>query len=300
MRWSFSQELTGGTWYWPEEQQAFLLLDGVRIKELPRRLYEWSDGRLEADLLYAGTPWSSVSNVSPWLVQLSGSDDPILQHYLAEGLKPEWGYLIISEASLLEMADHLRRLIQVVHPNGAPMLLRLADPAAITALLSPESSPAQAPWGPIGKLIAPNAVTEEWECWSPVQDEAAPLLPDIEGYHLTDAQLKRLQGCDLRRDTRQIMAFVDQHCPGWLPNLEKSQLYDHLTNIIQEARSLGFSAPRELALLCTLMARLGITTWRGHTNSTAYHSLIDTRFSTLERLEVALNAANPPQSHVTT
>lgn len=300
MRWSFSQELTGGTWCWPEKQQVFLLLDGVRVKELPRRLYEWSEGRLEADLLYAGTPWSSVSDISPWLVRLSGSDDPILQHYLTEGLEPEWGYLIISEASLLEVADHLRRLIQVVHPNGVPVLLRLADPAAIAALLTPESSPAQAPWGPIGKLIAPDAVTKEWKYWSPAQDQAAPLLPGTEGYRLTDAQLKRLQDCDLRRDTCQLMTFVDRHCPGWLPDTARPQRYDHLATVIQEARGLGFSAPRELALLCTLMARLGITSWRGHTDSTAYHGLIDTRFSTIERLEVALNAANPPQAHVTT
>lgn len=300
LRWPFSQGLTGGTWCWPEEQQVFLLLDGVRVKELPRRLYEWSEGRLEADLLYAGTPWAVVSGVSPWLVQVSGLDDPIMQRFIEDGLEQEWGYLIISEASLMDVADHLRRLTQVMHPSGVPMLLRLADPAVMAALLAAKNSPAHVPWGPVDQLIIPDAVTEEWQCCSPAQGSATSISLGTEAYRLSDAQLVRLQACDLRRDTWQLMTFIDRHCIDWLSDMARTQRYECLERIICEARILGFTTPREWALLCTLMARLGISTWDEQKNSEAYHALIDTRLSTIVRLEVALNAAQTLQTQVTT
>lgn len=298
--WPFSQGLTGGPWRWPVEQHVYLLLDGVRIQELPRRLYEWSEGRLEADLLYAGTPWATVSNVSPWLVRLSGPDDPVLQRFLEEGLEPEWGYLIIGQASLLEVADHLRRLVQVVHPSGVPMLLRLADPAVMSALLIAESSPAHVPWGAIDQLVAPNAVTEEWGYGSPAQVQAEPIALDSEGYRLSEVQLARLQACDLRRDTRQLLCFVERHCNDWLPDAAKSQRYACLERVIGEARDMGFNTPREWALLCTLMARLGTLTWHGHTDTPLYHELSDKRLGGIERLEAALSAATTSQSYVRT
>ncbi|WP_355662486.1 DUF4123 domain-containing protein [Halomonas salifodinae] len=298
--WPLAHGLLGGEWQWPSEQRVYLLLDGVRVEQLARRLYEWSEGRLEADLLYAGTPWSDVNEVSPWLVQLAGAEDPVLRHFLEEGLDPEWGYLIVSEADLPELGDHLRGLIQVVHPSGVPMLLRLADPAVITALLEADSSPARVPWGPIHALLAPDAVAETWQCGSPAQTDAAPLSLD-RAYRLSEPQLERLQACDRRRDTRQLMAFVDRHCRDWLPDTGTPQRHARLTAIIQEARGMGFGAPREWALFCTLMARLGITTWRAHaTETSAYRWLTATHLGALERLEAALEAATTHQSPVMT
>ncbi|MBF8224181.1 DUF4123 domain-containing protein [Halomonas sp. 328] len=295
-RWPLAQGLLGGEWQWPSEQRVYLLLDGVRVEQLARRLYEWSEGHLEADLLYAGTPWSDVDKVSPWLVQLAGAEDPVLRHFLEEGLAPEWGYLIASACDLTELGDHLRGLIQVVHPSGVPMLLRLADPAVIAALLEADSSPAQVPWGPIQTLLAPDAVTETWQCWSPAMTEAES-LPRDGAYRLSEPQLERLQACDRRRDTRQLMAFVDRHCRDWLPDTGTPQRHARLTAIIQEARGMGFVAPREWALLCTLMARLGITTWCDHaTDTSAYRWLTATHLGALERLEAALEAATTHQS----
>jgi hypothetical protein len=295
VRWALSQGLTGGTWCWPDERRVFLLLDGVRVQELPRRLYEWSDGRLEADLLYAGTPWAEVKEVSPWLVQLNGLNDPVLQAFLADGLEPEWGYLIESGASLTEVADHLRSLILVRHPLDVPMLLRLADPAVIAALLQEGSTPALVPWGPIERLMLPDAVADAWHSWAPAEDEAPPLVPPPAGYRLSEAQLQRLQACDLRRHARQLMGFVDQHCAGWLTETSRSQRHAQLIEIVHEARGMGFVSPREWALLCSLMSRLGITTWQGDESvAECLHALTDPqRGSALARLEAAL-AATPP------
>lgn len=293
-RWPLSQGLAGEAWSWPIEKPVYLLLDGVRVQELPRRLYEWSEGRLEADLLYAGTPWAEVNDVSPWLVQLNGQGDPVLQTFLADGLVSEWGYLIESTATLTEVADHLRSLILVRHPLDVPMLLRLADPAVIAALLPDGSAPALVPWGPIERLVLPDAVADEWCSGTPADDTAPPLVPDPAGYCLSEAQLRRLQACDLRRHARQLMGFVDQHCAGWLTEPNRQGRHVQLTEIVREARGMGFTSPREWALMCSLMARLGATTWQADEGLAEWrHILTDPeRGSPVARLEAALAATS--------
>ncbi|MBW5802162.1 DUF4123 domain-containing protein [Halomonas elongata] len=278
---------------WPEAGEVFLLLDGVRVKELARRLYEWSEGDLEADLLYAGTPWSDVAEVSPWLVRLKGPGDPILERFVRQGAEAEWGYLLLSSSELLEVADHLRELIQVRHCVGIPMLLRLADPAIISALFTDGSSPEQVPWGPIERLILPDAVQEAWQVNAP-QEKAANGQPvGASDYRLSESQLARLEACDRRRDIRRLMAFVDQHCEGLLTATDRPRRHAQLAGIVQEARDFGFSAPREWALLCTLMQRLGITSWREADNVEAWTSLLRDpgQGCAMERLEAALAAA---------
>ncbi|MCK2184351.1 DUF4123 domain-containing protein [Halomonas getboli] len=288
---------------WPEAGKVFLLLDGVRVKELARRLYEWSEGDLEADLLYAGTPWSEVVEVSPWLVQLRGPEDPILERFLSQGAEAEWGYLILSSSELLEVADHLRELIQVRHPVGIPMLLRLADPAVISALFTDGSLPEQIPWGPIERLILPDAVQETWQESAPQASREHVRAIGASDYRLSESQLERMQACDRRRDTRRLMVFVDQHCEGWLTVTDRPQRYVQLAGIVQEAREFGFSAPRELGLFCTLMQRLGITSWRESEDSEAWMNLLcdPGQGSGMARLESALAAAtSPSRTDVTT
>ncbi|MDN3554506.1 DUF4123 domain-containing protein [Halomonas maura] len=271
----------------------FLLLDGVRVKDLARRLYEWSEGDLEADLLYAGTPWSDVAEVSPWLVQLKGPGDPIFKQFISQGAEAEWGFLITSSAGLLEVADHLRELIQVRHPLGVPMLLRLADPAVISALLSDASSPEQLPWGPIERLILPDAVKETWQESAPQASSDNGRAIDASDYRLSESQLADLEACDRRRDTRRLMSFVDEHCDGWLTATNHAQRHAQLAGIVQEARELGFSSPREWALFCTLMQCLGITSWREAENSEMWMNLLrdPDQGSGMARLEAALSAA---------
>ncbi|MFC3284159.1 DUF4123 domain-containing protein [Litchfieldella rifensis] len=301
-RWPLTQGLLGGDWIWPIEHQVYLMLDGVRVPELPRKLYEWSDGRLNADLLYAGTPWAEVKDVSPWLVQLAGHDDPVLQHFLEEGLEGEWGYLMACQADLGETADHLKSLIQVRHPANVPMLLRLADPAVITALLTEGSSSSQLPWGPIEQLIVPDAVSGEWRSWSPESSTALPPKIDPTGYQLTETQVQRLKTCDLRRDIRHLMGFVDEYCPGWLLISSDAERYARLAEIVHQGREMGFSSLREWGLLCTLMARLQVTSLDMALLPDGVHTpLLDTsQNSGLARLKAALAAVPTGQPNATT
>ncbi|MDN7131565.1 DUF4123 domain-containing protein [Halomonas sp. MC140] len=261
--WSLNAGLQGGTWQWPVDRQVYLLLDGVRVDQLARRLYEWaSEFGLEADLLYAGTPLAEVSGVSPWLITLPSEQHPVLQFFLAQGLHEEWGYLLESKASLEELGNYLRKLLQVRHPSGVTMWLRLADPAVIAALLPDQSNPAITPWGPIDALLRPDSVTMSWHQSVPASHTAdAPLGIPQGGLQLNETQLACLQACDKRRDLRNLMRFVDAYCSNWALPKASVERYDHLAALTDTARQYGFTTPRQWGLLCTLLAKVQSTTW---------------------------------------
>lgn len=261
--WPLSVGLSSGAWRWPLVQRVFLLLDGVRVEQLARRLYEWSsEHQLDADLLYAGTPLADVSDVSPWLVALPDTHYPVLQAFLAQGLEEEWGYLIESQASLEELGYHLRQILQVRHPSGMAMWLRLADPAVIAALLPDQSNPAMVPWGPIECLVRPDAVSEAWVKSSPANSaaEAVVAIPS-NGYLLNETQLSRLQACDKRRDLRTLLHFVEKHCPEFPLPVKQLERTDLLLALTETARGYGFTNPRQWGLLCTLFSRWHCNTW---------------------------------------
>ncbi|WP_249978560.1 DUF4123 domain-containing protein [Vreelandella olivaria] len=261
--WSLSNGLSGEKWQWPVDRQVYLLLDGVRVKQLARRLYEWSaEHPLDADLLYAGTPLAEVSDVSPWLVALPDTHHPVLQAFLAQGLEDEWGYLLESQSSLEHLGNHLRQLLQVRHPSGVAMWLRVADPAIIAALLSDQSNPAMIPWGPIDCLIRPDAVAEEWVKSSPAQGASElPAAIPHHGYLLNEAQLNRLQACDKRRDIRALLHFVAKHCPALPLPVKQRERYERLAALTESARGYGFNNPRQWGLLCTLFSRERCNSW---------------------------------------
>mgnify|MGYP003147184889 CR=1 FL=1 len=138
------EALSGGSWH----LNSYLLLDGISVEALPRKIYEWSDSP-EYEVLYLETPWVELSDVSPFLVKLHGKNDAILNEFLANQSQ-EWGYLIFSSKESEEVVQHLRKLISVEHPLGQSMLLRLADPAVANALFGLAADSEQ--WGRVHQL----------------------------------------------------------------------------------------------------------------------------------------------------
>lgn len=294
--WPLSVGLQGGAWQWPVDRRVYLILDGVRIEQLARRIYEWSaEHSLDADLLYAGTPLAEVSDVSPWLIALSDTHHSVLQAFLAQGVDDEWGYLIESQASLEDIGSYLRQLIQVRHPVGVAMWLRFSDPAVMAALLPDQSDPTIAPWGPIECLVRPDAVAEAWLKSSPLSTAGPPVVLPPKGYLLNEAQVSRLQECDKRRDVRTLLSFVTQHCSEWALPVEQSKRYALMVELTETARQYGFTSPRQWGLLCTLFSRWRCTTWEALSEqSPGLYSCLTKKAeaSPSERLKAALSISS--------
>ncbi len=103
------------------EQQAFLLLDGATISDLPQRLKQLNPtaSRLA---LYDQAPFSALRDVSPLLVAIEQPDDPL------------------GQAPLHGVAEHLRKLISVELPSGPAVLLRLAQRWGVLDQLETQAS----------------------------------------------------------------------------------------------------------------------------------------------------------------
>lgn len=159
----------------PWQGHAYLLLDGVSVKNLQAQAYEWF-GRPDLQLLYANTPLAPCNELSPCLITLNGPNTPGLSHYFAHAAE-EWGYLIFSEASSFDVMAHLRFLLNAQYqPQGQKVWLRVADPAVMQAVLSYAAS-SQKPevFGPLDHVVLPDVINNTWQHHTRLGDVQRPL-----------------------------------------------------------------------------------------------------------------------------
>lgn len=237
----------------PWSMGAYLLLDGVSVEALPKKLYGWSEAP-DFDVLYLETRWAELGDISPCLIHLSGPHDPTCGQFLDHAAE-EWGYLLFSQASRLDVLAHVRELISVRHPLGSEMLLRLADPAVAQALFGlAEEEKNTALFGPIEHLCTPDAVIGRWhslrrpgQSWSP--------LPTP--YCLSDSELTRLGDVDFRQTVLRLDQHMREYFPAYGNALTGTARWAHLHALALEAYQAGFSSEREIALYANIFGFLG-------------------------------------------
>ncbi|WP_018405435.1 DUF4123 domain-containing protein [Marinobacter gelidimuriae] len=90
-------------------------MDGVAIPQLGKQIYQWAgDQPISAECLYVATRWEVISDLSPWLVWLSGPEDPVLRGFLEQGPMQEHGYLLVSAADRATAnRNNLRNMMQL-------------------------------------------------------------------------------------------------------------------------------------------------------------------------------------------
>ena len=258
-QWSMRDGLTGAAWQWPASGQMALILDGIAIDELPRRIYEWGEDQPDAQWLYLGTPWESVKQASPWLVFPRSSQDPIVRHFLNEGAGKEWGYLLFSTAGREALTAHCRWLLQMVGSGEQFQMMRMSHPVVIQALLPADTSPDATPWGPIEQLIVPDALAGKWQSGAPAAIDGAPPTADYSDWFRPDeATWQRLDHSNRRLDARRLSRFVDANLPQWLPSELGDGREQWFLQVMEEAISHGLEGFRSWCLYCQLLAQLQI------------------------------------------
>ncbi|MEK8079367.1 DUF4123 domain-containing protein [Pseudomonas sp. XK-1] len=250
----------------PWEAPAYLLLDGISVETLPQRLYQWSESP-DFDVLYLDTPWAELSDVSPCLVRLSGQQDPALAAFL-ENSHDEWGYLLFSRASRAALLGHLRWLVCVRHPLGEEMLLRLADPAVIHALLEPTMRGADTTlFGPIEHIVVADSLHHCW--YQHLCPGVAPTNDHGRAYPLTDEQVQRLGEVSFRSMLIRLDAHMREYFPAFQQPLDHVQRWQYLKALAERGYAQGFHSEHEITLYANIFGLLGDGALQAHADIAA-------------------------------
>lgn len=250
----------------PWDAPAYLLLDGISVERLSQRLYEWSASP-DFDVLYLDTPWAELSDVSPCLIRLSGQQDPALTAFLHNS-HDEWGYLLFSHANRDELLSHLRWLVSVRHPLGEEMLLRLADPVVIHALLEPAMRVADTTlFGPIDHIVSADSLHN---CW---YQHSSPGVASVNDhgrtYQLTDEQVQRLGEVSFRNMLIGLDAHMREYFPAFQQSLDSVQRSQHLKALAERGYAQGFHSEHEITLYANIFGLLGDGALQAHADIAA-------------------------------
>ncbi|WP_134476893.1 DUF4123 domain-containing protein, partial [Pseudomonas aeruginosa] len=234
----------------PWTLNAYLLLDGVSVMELPRKLYQWSDTPT-FEPLYRDSRWQELLDLSPCLVALDGRQDPILQAFL-DNAAQEWGYLLFARVSLPILSQHLRDLLCVQSPHGEPVLLRLADPAVMHSLLEHERMEL---FGPIEQACAPDALEIRW--WQHRRSGSAIARDRTQPYRLSEAEFDALGEVSFRQTLMDMDRHMNLYFPGYRPALCGRERFQHLRMLAEQAYRRGMCSARDILLYANIFGYLG-------------------------------------------
>jgi len=230
------------------EQQAFLLLDGATLSDLPERLKTLCPGA-NTIALYDCAPFTALRDISPLLVAVEQPDDPLVQFYLEHAYE-ESSVLLFSPDSAHAVAQHLRKLLTVELPEGLPVLLRLADAAVARILFG---SGDQRLFGPLSCVVTADGVEVNWQQHQPRLAECPELLTP---YRLSAEQNSALDHADRRRVLLELDAHLLAYFPERYGGETVAQRWPMLEQLEAGARTLGLSSQSELFYYANVMASL--------------------------------------------
>lgn len=230
------------------EQQAFLLLDGATLSDLPEHLKQLSPGATTV-ALYDCPSFTALRDISPLLVAIQQPDEPIVQFYRQQAHE-EWGVLLFSPEPAHVVAQHLRKLLTVELPEGLPVVLRLADAAVAQALFG---SGDQRLFGPLSCVVTADSVSANWQRHQP----RLPDCPELTAPYRLSAELNAaLDRVDQRRTLLELDAHLLKYFPERHGGETVAQRWPMLEQLEAEAGALGLSSQSELLHYANVMASL--------------------------------------------
>ena len=230
------------------EQQAFLLLDGTTLSDLPQRLKQLSPGASTV-ALYDCPSFTALRDISPLLVAVQQPDEPLVQFYL-EHAHEESSVLLFSRDSAHAVAEHLRKLLTVELPEGMPVLLRLADAAVARILFG---SGDQRLFGPLSCVVTADGVEVNWQQHQPRLAECPELLMP---YRLSAEQNSAFDRADWRRVLLELDVHLLTHFPERHGSETVAERWPMLEQLEAEASTLGLSSQSELFYYANVIASL--------------------------------------------
>lgn len=229
---------------------AYLLLDGVRLPLLAKQLHLWPN---PTECLFVSTRWRELLDISPYLISLSGPNDPVLD-YFQQNAWLEPGYLLFSQADSYTLSTWLRSLIVVQHPAGDDVMMRVADPAVLHQLMSASEHTPSARWfGPIEQVCLPDGMQAQWQ---EHRRPASAVAVEPSTLRLTDQELTALGEVEFRQFVLRLTAHLTTYFPDLMaapPEIERRR---RAQQIAQTAYDKGFYSAQEVMLYANVLGYL--------------------------------------------
>ncbi|MEH6357268.1 MAG: DUF4123 domain-containing protein [Marinobacter sp.] len=219
---------------WPDHSVVALILDGVAIPKLGKQIYQWAgDQPISAECLYTSTRWEAISDLSPWLVWISGPDDPVLKGFLEQGAAHEHGYLMVSATDRITFTRWMRSLLQIKTAPGCEELMRIAHPALARSVIGNNLTCSSE--GVVGRLIVPDLIREQWRTIEPPAIQ--PRTPDdqIKEITVSPELNEAFRAFNRRKDALQIWSSLGEPVRMQLGGPQLCDAYPALRNILDEA-----------------------------------------------------------------
>jgi hypothetical protein len=231
-------------------QANYLLIDGGSRPGALVRLYQRHEA-FEIDPLYLSTRWKALYELGPILVKpLPGST--LLSEWLVDEALWADSTLIFSEASIQEVANHLRRLITPPDCHGGSGLLRFADPLVAHFWLSSFSGSDNLHLGPIQHwwVVKPKQTWEPgpqppWQTFSgrhtglPWDNRYALLGPD---------QILALERAQYREFLGRVYAWISERNPSFFLGMSGLQITEWLDSSLTTGQEWGLVTERGLVI----------------------------------------------------
>lgn len=231
--------------HWPDHHPVGLVLDGVAIPGLGEQIYQWAGGQpFNAECLYVATRWEAVSDLSPWLVWLSGPEDPVLEGFLEQGAVKEQGYLLISATDRATCTRWMRSHLQVEMAPGCDELVRISHPALARTVIGgnlPRFSTRA-----VDRLIVPDRISEQWHLVEPPAVQPGS-TGDQPGKMIASPELRgAFDAFNRRKGALQIWNNLDESVRNQLGGPDLRDAYPALGRVLEEALGSGCNNLREV------------------------------------------------------
>lgn len=231
---------------WPTGYSVALMLDGVAIPEAGKQIYQWADdSEVDAECVYATTRWDQIAEISPWIVWLSGADDPVLAAFLENGAMQEHGYLIVTGVDRPDFMRWIRAHLQVEKGSGCEEIVRISHPALARSVIGDQLGQ-RPPSGVVRQLIIPDQISQRWQCIEPGKRVEGSTENNGYALVLSDELTQAFDAFNMRQASLQIWESLDARTRMDLGGPFLKQAFPRLHSILVSARDAGHQSPREM------------------------------------------------------
>lgn len=246
---NYRQEIKKLPW---QTHQITLLMDGINVPHILPLLYA-NNTIKQFDVLYIQTRFQELKEFSPCLINLDTPTSYPIEMFL-QHIQDEWGYVLASQAPWQEQIAHLKQLLIVKdQKNSAPILLKIADPLVIEALL--RSTIAQEKsilFGPFSHILTYDIIDQTIiNLHRPTGLINKLVIP----YQLTLQESQALDQVDIKRANQQIYIHMYKYFPDFINKQENANA--SIKQLIAQAEQEGFTSVQEQLYYLNIHGYLG-------------------------------------------